>query len=161
MNQTHVLGLDLATVSGLAIFDISTLEVAAYEVTGNPFEQFKLMAENIENLTISCVGIEMVMSFNNAKTTRSLLERYGYFKWTLKSLEIPIHEIHPKSARKQFGATTKLNALLLVNKRLKTARCATSYNHSDAVLVALAAARKHGLSFDNDSILVHIKETLR
>jgi hypothetical protein len=142
-------GLDLAKTAGVAILSEDLKHCHVYELKGTPYEQFYQL-QNIVCNQPAVWGIEELHIFRNAKTVRSLAERVGFIKWTLKGiLKEKVIMVTATSARKFVGAKNKQHARELMQCLVADGGRLTD-NHSDAVLVALMVARET-LKWDDQS----------
>ena len=146
-NEVVFVGLDMAKTAGVAVLSEDLKHCWVYELKGTPFQQF-YQIQNIVCNQPAVWGIEELHIFRNAKTVRSLAERVGFIKWTLKGiLKEKVLMVTATSARKYVGAKSKEQARELM-QCLVTDGGRLTDNHSDAVLVALMVARET-LKVDN------------
>ena len=139
VGQIVFVGLDLATKAGIAVLEEDLKTCTVYEVKGNPYEQLYQIQEILAK-TPAIWGIEELHIFRNAKTIRSLAERVGFIKWTIKGLcKEKVYMIQASRARKEFGVKTKKQAKELIQCQVEDGGHLTD-NHSDAVLVAMMTA---------------------
>ena len=134
-------GLDLATIAGMAMISEDLKDCWVYEFKGNPYEQF-FQIQNIICNQPAIWGIEELHIFRNAKTVRSLAERSGFIKWMLKGvLKEKVMMVQVSKARKYIGAKNKEQARELMQCLVQGNGKLTD-NHSDAILVAQMVARE-------------------
>lgn len=118
-----IVGLDIATSSGIALYDGEKICVTTFK--GTPVE----LVDYIESIIPqnSTVIIERHVHFLNANTTRSLLERLGYVKYSLIKNGHAVSDLFPGKGRKQLIEAYKsvgytkdeLDAIILINAHLK------------------------------------------
>jgi Holliday junction resolvasome RuvABC endonuclease subunit len=137
--MTTYVGLDLATVSGVAIIDSEAIEAVLFEVKGTPYEQLKKVLNflDIQSIDKDNVkwSIEQIHTFLNAKTVRSLLERKGFVMWTLIGNGFEVEEVSPRVARYRFGFKGKKDAMAQMEPIIDSPLLTD--NHVDAFAVAL------------------------
>lgn len=96
-----IIGLDLATTSGIAIFyDKSNVLVG--KISGEPPTQLGIVRTFLSGQARSTthIVIEQHVYFRNAKTARSLMYRIGYTMWSLLADGYSAKAIWPYKARK-------------------------------------------------------------
>lgn len=142
MNGKYYIGIDPAATMGIAILPESENWAVVFDVKGDPIEQLTFFMPLLTNEILKAGGdlvfvIERLHVQRNAKTNRSLSERSGFFKFTLKSIGFPVYEVAPKVARKYLGTKSKLETHDLfvpcfIGKKLTD-------DHTDALAAALWA----------------------
>lgn len=143
--MTMYIGLDTATVTGVAFYQPAFNIASVYETKGTPIEQWRFVNKKafaLKHLTINFV-IEKQHNTLNMNTTRSLFERYGYIKWRFQEEGITLLEVSPKPARKVLNCKDK-ETLFRVCLPFLVGSHLTS-NHTDALAVALYVAHQDGL----------------
>lgn len=93
-----IVGLDLATTSGIALYDDDEVKVTTYK--GTPIELLTKIESYLKPGSL-CV-IEEHKHFRNAKTTRSLLERNGFIFWSLVAKGYEVQKLFPGKGRLQL-----------------------------------------------------------
>lgn len=139
--MTTYVGLDTATVMGVAFYQPDFHVASVYEVRGTPLEQRRFICERAKEDMVYV--FEKQHHFRNAVTARSLLERYGYLKWFLLDAKMLVREASPLPVRKLLGCKNKdtvhrIMMPFIVGMHLTS-------NHTDALAVALYAAHQDGL----------------
>jgi hypothetical protein len=115
---------------------------------GTPIKQAEyivthLVAEPVLNIEpVFC--LEMPHHFQNANTTRSLLERYGYIKNVLLGAGFKVREPNLNSARAWLGVKDKQAVLMHYIPYFAGGAILTS-DHADALLMAQFQASKDGI----------------
>lgn len=138
--EVTFIGLDLAKTAGVAVLSEDQKECTVYEIVGTPYEQLYQIQNLVDGPAIW--GIEELHIFRNAKTIRSLAERIGFLKWTIKGLfKEKCYMVSVSQARKNVGVKGKEAARELLQCQLTDGGRLTD-NHSDAVLVALMVAKE-------------------
>lgn len=156
MNNIIYIGIDVANMCGIAYYNPDTHKAVVYEKKGTPVAQLGAINQVIKRHKGDSVNIYFVLekqfSFQNAVTTRSILERYGFLKWSLLACDFDVWEISPSSARNFLGV--KYNPYTAKETKRKTHELLRSYvidfpdafsnNHSDALAVAMKQANANG-----------------
>lgn len=110
------LGLDVAQTTGIAYYSGDSAKVT--DVKGYPYNQFKLIArlirKRLEYDEEVVVVMEQPVHFQNAKTTRDLLQRYGYLKWSLLHTGCKVLEVNLNSVRSFLKCRTKQSVFELM-----------------------------------------------
>lgn len=140
------IGLDIATISGIAIYSPLKHAAVVGQSKGEPIYQLddiiaKSVPKNLVGYSIQFV-LEEPHHFQNATTTRSLISRYGYIKYSLMGLKYPVYEVNLNSARHWLGTKTKKETHLLFTQYFR-GDFLTS-DHTDALAVAMYKAHKDG-----------------
>lgn len=103
------IGLDVAQTVGIAIYDGDWAKVTA--VSGYPYTQFNLISRLAQKYLrddyIVTFVMEQPVHFQNAKTTRDLLGRYGYLFWSLINANHDVLEVNLNSVRAFLKCKTK------------------------------------------------------
>lgn len=124
-----------------------------YEVIGNPIVQLDYLLNNIVgDPTRQTYVIERLHHFRNAKTTRSLLERYGYLFYGLAERGYQVQEASTEAARKFLKVIGKQEAFdyllpFFEGKYL-------SNHHTDALTLALYQASLDGFVLDESRLTI-------
>lgn len=143
----YYMGLDTATTTGIALWIPGEQRALVSEITGDPNEQFDYIVgdacpDDDENVAFV---MEQMHYFRNAKTIRSLVERYGYLKYSLLGLGYPVYEVAPSVARHHLGVKSKKETHSLFLPHFDGEKFTS--NHSDALAVALKQACDDGENF--------------
>lgn len=138
--MTLYVGLDTATVTGVAFWNPRMQVAAVVEFKGSPVEQLHSILGELPYKKADVVFVlEKLYNFRNAKTTRSLLERYGYLKYTLIERGFRVEEVHPRMARNFLKVATKEDVFRYFIPFYR-GNLYLSSNHTDALAVALYQA---------------------
>jgi len=131
------IGLDLAIVSGICVLDAERKEAFLFQHKGSPIELLSFLITFIlDGTTAQKVGIEELHQFRNATTTRSLLQRSGFIRYTLESYGIDTKEIHMESVLSMLQLKSKKELFDYILLGTKSLLSLTS-NHTDALGIAL------------------------
>lgn len=151
------IGLDTATRMGVAI--VQGEKVGVMEIKGDPFTQWCALRSLLMSCEPAALVFEKQHNFLNAKTTRNLLERYGFLKYSLLSLHYRVEEVSPKVARHALGVKTKQEMLQLLHPYYHGSRKFTD-NHADAAAVALYQMCQDGGKINLECLqITHLLET--
>ena len=146
------IGLDLATTAGIAVWIPEEGTARAYTTTGNPIRQLEFLHRRVfDNSLIEpiIIGIEQLDCFRNAKTVRSLLERIGYFRYSLTATRLfDVVEVRLSPTRKYYGFKDKMEVLKFFQKYTKTPRRLTN-DMSDALLIAVWLGHQEDVELDD------------
>jgi hypothetical protein len=148
MKNVYV-GLDTAKVMGAAIWFPRQQKAWVEECKGSPLAQWKFIQDLLYPVPEEDVVFvfEKQHNFYNAKTTRSLLERYGFLKFSiLGSTRCQVREVSPKVARAYLETSTKKETF-----RRFIPYFAGDYltdNHTDALAVAIYESHTDGLELN-------------
>lgn len=150
----HYIGLDLATLAGVAILYPGNF-AAVTVMKGNPIQQFMHVGSIVNGLKVPELSIvlEMPVDFLNANTTRSLLERYGFIKWNLIGSGFTPLEVRPKEARRVVGAKDKRSLFIKLKDNFKGH--IFDSNMSDALALCIYAAAQDGYKVDWKQLEIH------
>lgn len=140
MKPTTYIGIDPAIVCGFAYYFPHSHEAHLFECEGNPIEQWEFLRELIEKCPTSELCIETPNHFRNAVTTRDLVGRYGYLKWSAYAFGFPIRDISMNSARHLLGCKTKEETKQTLKNGYKKGELKITDNHTDALAVAMYGA---------------------
>lgn len=159
MNRRLYCGLDVATKLGIALWN--PLENVAHVemVKGEPVDQIIRVLEiagfgGMEEVPPELVFVmEILPSFQNARTTRSLLERYGYIKHTLKCTGFPVMEVNVSSVRHSLGVSSKMQVFDYFLPHYMGTHLTT--DHTDALAAAICQSMVDLYPYDKDSLLIH------
>lgn len=157
MNRRIYCGLDVATRLGIAVWN--PLENVAHVtmVKGEPIEQvvriLEVAGRDAEKGTQLVFVMEVLPSFQNGKTTRSLLERYGYIKYTLMGTGFPVQEVHLSSVRRSLGVTDKMGVFNHFLPKYTGEHLLT--DHTDALAVAVYQSVLDKYPYEEDTVQVH------
>lgn len=158
----YYMGLDTATTTGIAIYNTDNNIALVTLKKGSPIEQFiyidvivktmfKFGRGHIDFTQIKFV-FEELHNFRNAKTTRSLCERYGFLKYSLLKNSCQVSEIPPKMARSLLGLAGKKETFDFFSARYVGSMF--SSDHADALAVALCQAHVDGFAIDLDTLRI-------
>jgi hypothetical protein len=160
MNNRLYVGLDVATKLGIALW--KPLENVAHVemVKGEPVDQVVRVLEVAgfgsggKNPVSELVFVmETLPSFQNARTTRSLLERYGYLKHTLKCTGFPVMECNISSIRHSLGVNKKMQVFDYFLPYYRGTHLTT--DHTDALATAIHQSMVDLYPYDKDSLIIH------
>lgn len=159
MNRRIYCGLDVATKLGIAVWN--PLENVAHVtmVKGEPVDQIVRVLEvaRVDWEDVRAPELVFVMeilpSFQNAHTTRSLLERYGYIKHTLKCTGFPVMEVNISSVRHNLGVSSKMQVFNYFLPHYKGKYLTT--DHTDALAAAVFQSTVDLYPYDKDSLVIH------
>lgn len=134
-----ILGLDVATVMGVCLYNDKTNYARVTQYKADPIEQFQRLENEIlqyyayRELTVL---MELPVHFRNADVTRKLLTRYGYIKYTLLSKwEVDVVELNLNSVRHYLGVRNKRETKNLLNTKYRGKKFTD--NHSDSLALCL------------------------
>lgn len=143
------LGLDTATVTGIAVL-LPGYRAAVASVKGNPIQQLGVIGPLIIALMKDFPQINISMekqhNFFNADTARSLVERYGFIKWTLTGSGFVVNEVSPKPARKLLEVNSKEECFRKFCNYYKGT--ALTSDHTDALALCIFSAHQEGYPMD-------------
>lgn len=138
------IGLDTALVTGIALWYPTENLALVTDIKGNPLEQFHWIYHLIPSGEL-CLVLEKMVHFRNAKTTRSLLERYGFLKYSFLDRDFRVEEVHPGLARKFIGAKSKEDVKRYFwNREIACGVQPLSEHQADALTVALYQSHLEG-----------------
>lgn len=157
MKQLHYIGLDVATMAGIAKW-IPEINVAVVdEMKGTPNHQLQYIINSVlppKEMAVETIFVlEKPFHFQNANTTRSLLERYGFIKYSLLGFGYQVREPNLNSARAWLGVRDKQGVFDHYVPHLNSGRMLTS-NHTDALLVAMYEAQQDGFTVEWSSLQI-------
>lgn len=149
------LGIDIAALCGVAVYIPEKNRALVFETKGTPVQQLEEINWIVQNCTkdaqVVYVVFEKQYYFRNANTTRDLLERYGFLKWSLMACGFDIWEVGPSTARAFLGIPYNPKTASLSKRRtfdlLRQHYASTApftTNHSDALAVAMKQAFDNG-----------------
>lgn len=140
------IGLDIATVTGIAIYLPENNKSKVVQYKGTPTQLLGFLQRHIVwgygNYKRVFV-LEEPHHFRNATTTKSLLERYGFIKYSLINHVILPVEVNLNSVRSYFRAKTKDEVHSYFLPMYQGKKKFTD-NHSDALAVAIYQAVQDG-----------------
>lgn len=143
------IGLDTATLMGVAVWNPDRHIAVVTQNKGTPIEQLYFINQNVFGLMEETADCEFVMevlhNFRNAVTTRSLLERYGFLKWSLKAVQFEVEEVSPDMARSFLGTKEKEDTFRYFTKYFDGSMLTN--NHTDALAVAIYQSTLDGYKF--------------
>lgn len=157
-------GLDMATVTGIAIYIPKEPIAIVHQYKGNPIEQLNTIKKllniymttnnykTISNYPYTFV-IEELKTFRNAHTTRLLLEMTGYIRYSLVSLGYRVLEVAPSIVRSYLDTKTKQGTLDFFLPRYTGSNLTN--NHTDALALAIYQAHADGHSEDLNSLQIY------
>lgn len=146
------IGLDIAQTMGVAVVTSDSPTILLAEVKGEPPEQEAVLAYLVSRYKSSYRQhfiLEMPSHFRNAKTTRSLIERYGYLKYTLVTYDMDVNEFSPPVIRSALGLPNRKRDVLQYFREMFPAYAQfLTDNHTDALATAIAGAMYMGEELD-------------
>lgn len=143
MNITTYIGVDPATRTGFAYYFPFSNEATVFECPGNPLEQWAFLKAMIEMCPSSLVCMEVLHHFRNAITTRDILQRSGYLKWSSTSFGYTPREVSTPVIRSFLKCKSKEEVKELFAPHYSGIGRFTD-NHSDALAVAMFSAYLDG-----------------
>jgi Holliday junction resolvasome RuvABC endonuclease subunit len=146
MKSTHNLfvGLDIATKMGVAFVNFGSKKITTVVYKGTPQIQLERLVDVVGDFEGVVVRIETLVSFRNAKTTRSLLTRTGYISHSLENEKATIEYVTPTEARRFLGVKTKAEVKDFFN------RFAPGITDDEADAIAVAVYKNvEDLNFDD------------
>lgn len=156
--ETTFIGVDTAEVAGFAYYFPFSNEATVFEYKGTPLEQWELLIQMIERVSVPSVSFEELHNFNYPRAVRPLFERYGFLKWSALGLKFySVKEVHPMSARSLLKCKTKAAVLEKMREFTETPEKLTN-NHTDALAVAIYTAYKQGHFQDGELPKIQVKE---
>lgn len=139
-------GLDTAKWTGIAAWNPLVHAAEVVQVKGEPVEQLLFISQHILNYAAEHVEFIFVMekqhNFRNATTARSLLERYGYLKYSLLSIGYEVREAGPHPVRKNICCKSKEETFRRFIPFYEGD--VLTDNHTDALALALWASAQDG-----------------
>lgn len=139
MSPTYFIGIDPAQVMGVCVWNPNEHLAYVDHYKGTPVEQWKYLQPIISyygrNMELVFV-LERLHNFRNATTTRSLLERIGYFKYSLIAMGQRVEEVSPEPARHWFGVKEKAEVREKMQERATGEEQFTT-DETDAALMAI------------------------
>lgn len=152
--MTIYVGLDTATTTGLAVWFPTLQKALVSQCKGTPLKQLKHIQGYVFFPTPEVViAMESIHNFRNANVTRSLLERYGFLKYSLLAEGFRVEEIPPKMARRSLGVNSKREAYEYLST-FCTGKLTD--NHTDALAIALYQALAEGHLMDPSKFVVEL-----
>lgn len=147
----NYIGLDIATVTGMAIYTPSTETIEVALNKGDPISQYVRLVNYLETMDYKdrhpTFVLELPLHFQNANTSRSLIERYGYLKHSLIRAGVyEVVEVNLNSVRKYLGCKTKEDVFRFFQP-LYEGDYLTS-DHADAAALCLYQASVEGHTVD-------------
>jgi hypothetical protein len=161
MSTPLYLGLDTATVTGVALLNPVSNSAIVYETKGIPNLQYKFIDNLLKGIEVTCkahvetIAMEELRNFRNAKVTRSLLGRYGFILWSLRGMGYEVQEIAPKVARAKLNFRDKESVFRGFIPYLTSSLPFTS-NHADALALALYVALMDGYECKLESLKIKV-----
>lgn len=150
-------GLDIATITGIALWHPFTHKAEVVQVKGDPMETFGFIVKVIMPLVVELqptICMEQPHHFQNANTTRSLLERYGFIKYSLmcnyKGLRI--EEPNLNSVRASLGAKKKEDVLQIMSTFYSGSYLTD--NHTDALAACIYQSKQDEIPFTLTSLRI-------
>jgi hypothetical protein len=172
MKKNLYCGLDIATTMGVALWEPESHVALVTEVKGSPVEQYVYIYNNIiltnrkesyierwvqvEDINKIVFTLEQLAYFRNAKTTRSLLERLGYIKYSLLSVGQEVNEVTATVARRSFGVIKKHPIMKIFQDRTDMK---LTDNHTDALALVIHQSVQDRYKFDIEKITIKELET--
>lgn len=155
--ETIYVGLDVAGTTGVSLFFPRQNEAICFSIKATPIEQIQEVIRNSlrikqqyniqhEDNTDLLFCFEKVFHFRNAKTTRDLVERYGFMKYTLLHGRYRVVEVHLRSARSWLGVKSKQENLMHFVPHYMGSMLTS--DHADATSCALYQAHLEGHTVD-------------
>lgn len=159
--KDYYIGLDTATVMGFAFLRTDNNWAFCHVINGNPIEQLKELRSYLSTPAglkeTSSIVLEKQHNFRNAISSRSLLERYGYLKYSLINEGWDVQEQSPKVVRKKLGFRTidaKKDLFMMMTHYVKRMPAFTT-DQSDALAVALGQAIDDGYHFNWETLQIY------
>lgn len=153
----NYIGLDIATVTGMALYrtESETIEVALNK--GDPISQYARLNNFLESLDFRdrhpVFLLEKPLHFRNANTLRQLVERYGYIKHSLIHAGVyRVEELNLNSVRKHLQCRSKEEVFRFFVP-LYLGDYLTS-DHTDAAALCLYQAAVEGHTVDLNRLKV-------
>lgn len=155
-------GLDLATVSGLAIYIPNNPIAIVHQHKGNAIQQLNTIKKllnvyiyntNNKNNNSYIFIIEELHTFRNGNTTRFLLEMTGYIKYSLIDSGYRVVDVAPSEVRKYLGTKDKKGTLDFFLPRYTGSNLTN--NHTDALGLAIYQAAQDGHIEDFSNLQIH------
>lgn len=158
MKSKVYLGLDTAIISGIAVWYPLTFKAYVVQVKGTPPETFGYLCQKVMPLIVKeqpTVVMEKLTHFRNADTTRSLLERYGFIKYSLMCnyQGLRIEEPTTSLARGNLKVKDKEDVFKLLSQYYQGAYFTD--NHADALSVAIYQSVNDGIPFRLDKLCIN------
>ena len=155
------IGIDIATVTGIAIYNPIDNISYVIQYKGDPIQLFGFITHNLlimESPLYPIYVLELPTHFRNATTTRNLLERYGFIKYSLMNYNhLPV-EVNLNSVRAYFSCKTKANVKSLFLPKYQGNKKFTD-NHSDALACAIYQSVKDGFGYAPGALKILEMET--
>lgn len=131
-------GLDIATVTGYAIWNPETQVAKVWQMKGDPIAQIKSLSHVLqkEKLGSAIICIEELHHIQNHKTVVSLAERRGFIYYTLVGVGYTVQNVHSESARSLLKTRNKEETFRKFIPFYKGSAALTS-DMTDALAVAL------------------------
>jgi hypothetical protein len=151
MTPIVYIGLDTATISGIALWYPQTNRARVVQVKGDPIETFGFLIRTIMPMVKGKeqrLCMELTHHFQNAKTTRSICERYGFIKYSMRCNYplLQIHEVGASEARKNLGTKGKESTFMKLHSHYVGPYFTD--NHADALAVAMFQSVRDGFPID-------------
>lgn len=150
MKSIVYVGLDIATITGIALWHPMTHTAEVVQVKGDPMETFGFIVKVIMPLVGKyqpTIVLENQFVGVNSVTTRKLIERYGFIKYSLMCnyQGIRIEEVYPASVRSFFKAKGKKEVMDILATRF-TGPYLTD-NHTDALACCIYQSKTDEIPF--------------
>lgn len=151
------IGLDIATTTGIAIYNPMNFKAEVVQYKGEPVQLLGFLKTYVLHGSYhdSTFVLELPSSFRNAIVTRSLLTRYGFIKYSLMDYNYLPVEVNLNSVRSYFQCKNKGEVKSYFKKMYRGKKTFTD-NHSDALAVAIYQSVMDG--FDYSPLRLQITE---
>lgn len=150
MTSPIYIGLDIATTTGISIYSPENNRAKVHQYTGTPNQLWTFIHGEVlhryQFYPVKNFVLEIPLHFRNAKTVRSLNQRYGYIRYSLQDYGHLASEMNLREVRGYFLAKNK-EEMREYFKPMYRGKKAFTDNHSDALAVAIYKAVLHGYEF--------------
>jgi hypothetical protein len=159
--MSHIyIGLDVATVTGISIYQPVWGQAKVTQFRGEPLQLFGFIKEYVLDPYLYYTKVfvmELPNHFRNAATTRNLLERYGFIKYTLIDYGQNPVEVNLNSVRSYFRTKNKEEVKRYFKPHYKGKKAFTD-NHSDALAVAIYQSVQDKYRYDPGTLKIEEME---
>lgn len=136
--MSRIIGLDIATKTGIAILEDNNVRV--YYIEGSPVYQWEIIKSEITPDSIIVIEDFSYFNARNPFTTAILNQRLGYLYWRIVEEQIPVSKYNVNTVRKFLGITNKKAGEQ--KKEVRKALCAVTQlkltsDESDALALLL------------------------
>ena len=142
--MSRIIGLDIATKTGIAILEDNNVRV--YYIEGSPVYQWEIIKSEITPDSIIVIEDFSYFNAKNPFTTAILNQRLGYLYWRIVEEQIPVNKYNVNTVRKSLGITNK-----------------KAGEQKKEVRKALRAVTRLKLTYESDALallLYHIRITI-